>query len=349
MGVVAFHENIFSTGIAEMKIAVFSTQPYDREFLTKANAAAEHELLFFDVQLNPQTVSLAVDCQAVCCFVNDDVLAETLQKIHAIGIRLVLLRCSGFNNVDLPAAAALDVTILRVPAYSPHAVAEHTLALLLSLNRNIPRAWNRVREGDFRLQGLLGFDLFQKTVGVVGTGEIGRCVAEIFLGFGCHVLAYDPFPNEELLQRGVKYVPLTQLLQESRVITLHCPLMKETYHLINSETLKLVQPDCLVINTGRGALVEVQALIDALKDRRIGGVALDVYEEEASLFFRDHSEQAIPDDAFARLLTFPNVLITGHQGFFTQEALTNIARTTLKNATQFEGGTPDVKCVVKST
>lgn len=330
-----------------MKIAIFSTQPYDREFFNSANVTLKNDLSFFEMPLNETTASFAAGHQAVCCFVNDDVKAASLLKLNELGIRLILLRCAGFNQVDLKMAETLGISVLRVPAYSPHAVAEHTLALLLSLNRNIHRAWNRVREGDFRLQGLLGFDLFQKTVGIIGTGEIGRCVAEIFMGFGCQILAFDPYPSEALKQRGVEYVELTELLRRSRVVTLHCPLTKQTQHLINEETLTLMQSNSLLINTGRGALVDTYALIQALKNRRIAGVALDVYEEEASLFFRDHSENAIPDDLFARLLTFPNVLITGHQGFFTHEALTSIARTTLQNALDFANGTPNPSCIVK--
>ncbi len=330
-----------------MKIAVFSSQTYDRDFLSAANDNGQHELTFFEHPLNDVAASCAAGHEAVCCFVNDDIGRTTLIRLHELGIRLVLLRCAGFNQVDLNTAAALGIAVLRVPAYSPHAVAEHTLALLLSLNRNIHRAWNRVREGDFRLQGLLGFDLFGKTVGIVGTGEIGSCVAEIFLGFGCRILAYDPKPSQALTQRGVTYVDLPTLLQQSRVVTLHCPLTETTRHLINEQTLSTMQPDSVLINTGRGALVDTNALVNALKQRQLAGVALDVYEEEASLFFRDHSEHVIADDIFARLLTFPNVLITGHQGFFTHEALSSIARTTLQNASDFSQGSPNPKCVVR--
>ncbi len=332
-----------------MKIAVFSAQSYDRSSFNESNLAFQHELSFFEERLNAATARLAEGYDAACCFVNDDAHGTVLELLSKAGVRLLLLRCAGFNNVELKVAAEHNMTVMRVPAYSPHAVAEHAVALLLSLNRNIHRAWSRVREGDFRLQGLLGFDLFEKTIGVVGTGQIGQCVAKIFLGFGCRVLAYDPFPNAELQSLGVDYVELPQLLGESRVITLHCPLVKETHHLINAETLKLLRPDCILVNTGRGALVEAVALIEALKHQKIGGVALDVYEEEASLFFRDHSDFAIPDDVFARLLTFPNVLITGHQGFFTKEALANIADTTLRNAASFETGNPDSKCLVRAT
>lgn len=330
-----------------MKIAVFSTQTYDKDSLVAANVENKHSFSFFEHPLNDASASLAAGHDAVCCFVNDDVRASTLSRLHEIGVKLVLLRCAGFNQVDLNAAAACEITVLRVPAYSPHAVAEHTLALLLSLNRNIHRAWNRVREGDFRLQGLLGFDLFGKTVGVVGTGEIGSCVAEIFQGFGCRMLAHDPKPSQALTQRGVTYVDLPTLLQQSRVVTLHCPLTETTRHLINEQTLSIMQPDSVLINTGRGALVDTNALVHALKTRQLAGVALDVYEEEASLFFRDHSEHVIADDVFARLLTFPNVLITGHQGFFTHEALSSIARTTLQNASDFSEGSPNPRCIVR--
>ena len=331
-----------------MKIAFYSTQPYDQSSFTVANAAAIHQLVYFKEQLSPVSAAFAAGCDAVCCFVNDAADSSTLRELRKSGIRLLLLRSAGFNNVDLAAAADNGITVMRVPAYSPHAVAEHAIALLLSLNRRIHRAWNRVREGDFRLQGLLGFDLHQKTAGIVGTGRIGRCVAEILLGFGCQILAVDQFPDAELQSRGVSYVKLPELLSRSHVITLHCPLTTETHHLINAATLSQIRPDSILINTGRGALVDTRALIDALKSNRIGGVGLDVYEEEAGLFFADHSDDTLTDDVFARLLTFSNVLITGHQGFFTQEALAGIAETTLSNADSFAAGLPNRQCVVLS-
>lgn len=328
-----------------MKIAVYSCQTYDREYLTAA-AGSDFDLSFFDARLTPDTTPLADGCEAVCCFVNDQLDADVLQLLASVGVRLILLRCAGFNNVDLNAASRIGLTVMRVPEYSPHAVAEHTLALLLCVNRNLHRAWGRVREGDFRLQGLLGFDLYGKTIGVVGTGRIGACVCRILLGFGCRVLAFDKFPSDELHQSGVQYVPMQTLLAESLVITLHCPLTEETMHLINRETLAATKPGVILINTSRGGLVNTAALIEGLKSRHVSAVALDVYEEESSLFFVDHSEDAISDDVFARLLTFPNVLITGHQGFFTHEALSNIAATTIHNAQTFADGAPDPATVI---
>ena len=331
-----------------MKIAFFSTQPYDQTSFAVANAVANHQLVFFKEQLSPVSAAFASGCTAVCCFVNDAADAAALRELANAGIPLLLLRCAWFNNVDLVAAADNGITVMRVPAYSPHAVAEHTIALLLSVNRRIHRAWSRVRDGDFRLQGLLGFDLYQKTAGIIGTGRIGRCVAEILLGFGCQILAVDQFPDSDLQHRGVRYVELAELLSQSHVITLHCPLTTDTHHLINAATLSQMRPECLLINTGRGALVDTKALIEALKNKRIGGVGLDVYEEESGLFFADHSDDTLTDDVFARLLTFSNVLITGHQGFFTQEALAGIAETTLSNADSFAAGNPNRQCVVSS-
>lgn len=330
-----------------MRIGVFATQPYDRDSLAAAASGTLCELAFFEANLNAQTARMAEGCQAVCCFVNDQADEATLQALADLGIRLLLLRCAGFNNVDLKAAKEFGFTLMRVPEYSPHAVAEHTVALLLCLNRCIHRASNRVREGDFRLAGLLGFDLYGKTVGIIGTGRIGTCTAKILRGFGCEVLASDRRVNDELVAMGVRYVDQEQLLSESRVISLHCPLTLETRHLINRHTLGLTQPGVVLINTSRGALVDTSSLIQGLKSGHIGGVALDVYEEEAALFFVDHSMRAIPDDTFARLLTFPNVLITGHQGFFTQEALNNIAATTIGNAISFASGKPHSESVVQ--
>jgi D-lactate dehydrogenase len=253
------------------------------------------------------------------------------------GIRLIALRSAGFNNVDLKAARELGLTVARVPAYSPHAVAEHTIALLLALNRKIHRAYNRVREGNFALDGLLGFDLYGKTVGVVGTGKIGAIVARILMGFGCEVIAVDPYPNENCISSGVRYVTWEQLCASSDIITLHCPLTPATRHLVDAAALKKMKRGVMLINTSRGAVIDTRAVIDGLKNNTIGNLGLDVYEEEADLFFEDLSEHFIADDVFARLLTFPNVLVTGHQAFFTTEALRNIAETTIANITSFEG------------
>ncbi|QPH54941.1 2-hydroxyacid dehydrogenase [Pontivivens ytuae] len=318
-----------------MRIAVFSTKPYDRTYLEKANQGA-HELAFFEVRLSLETAPLAAGADVVCAFVNDDLSADVIAALAEAGTRLIALRSAGFNHVDLAAAEAAGVYVARVPAYSPHAVAEHTVALILGLNRKLHRAYNRVREGNFALEGLLGFDLQGKTVGVVGTGQIGEVVCRILKGFGCALLAYDPYPNDACTELGARYVELNELLGASDVITLQCPLTPDTHHLINEETVAKMKPGVMLINTSRGAVVDTRALIRGLKSGAIGSVGLDVYEEEADLFFEDLSQTFIPDDVFARLLTFSNVLITGHQAFFTEEALTAIAETTMANITTFE-------------
>jgi len=325
-----------------MKVAVFSQKPYDREFLQTANASHHHELEFFEAHLSLSTAPLAKGFPAVCAFVNDCLDAAVLETLAANGTRLIALRCAGFNNVDLAAADRLGVTVARVPAYSPYAVAEHTVGLMLTLNRKIHRAFNRVREGNFALDGLLGFDLHGKTVGIVGTGKIGLCVARILHGFGCHLLAYDPYPNPACEELGVEFVDLAELLRRSSVITLHSPLTRETHHVINAEAIAQMQDGVMLINTSRGGLVDTPAVIEALKSGKIGYLGLDVYEEEADLFFEDLSQQPIQDDVFSRLLVFPNVLITGHQAFFTREALGNIADTTLDNITAFETGSGEL-------
>jgi D-lactate dehydrogenase len=321
-----------------MKVAVFSTKPYDREFLTAANhaKAGGHDLRFLEPRLNLDTAQLGHDAVAICAFVNDLLDRPVLELLAASGTRLVALRCAGFNNVDLAAAADLGIAVARVPAYSPEAVAEHTVALILSLNRNIHRAYARVREGNFALDGLLGFDLKSRTIGIVGTGRIGICVARIMLGFGCEVLGFDPRHDPEFTRLGGSYVDLADVLSLSDVITLHCPLTPQTHHLIDRKAIGAMKPGVMIINTGRGALVETRALIQGLKSGKIGHVGLDVYEEESDLFFENLSGQIIQDDIFARLLTFPNVLITAHQAFFTSEALTAIAQTTIENISQFE-------------
>lgn len=321
-----------------LDIAVFSAKAYDQEFLTRANEPHGHNLTFFETRLNPQSSVLAKGFNAVCCFVNDQLDSTVLQSLAASGTQLVALRCAGFNNVDLAAAEHLGITVSRVPAYSPHAVAEHTIALILTLNRKTHRAYNRVREVNLSLDGLLGFDLNGKTVGIVGTGRIGAITAKILRSFGCRVLAFDQRVNPECVQLGVEYVPIDDLFQVSDIVSLHCPLTPETYHLINSNTIGAMKDGVMLINTSRGALIDTRAAIDALKSGKIGYLGLDVYEEEADLFFEDLSNRVVQDDLFARLTTFPNVLVTGHQAFFTQEALTNIAETTLSNVTAFEQG-----------
>lgn len=319
-----------------MKVAVFSTRPYDELYLNQVNKD-QHQLVFFETRLSPATAQLALGFPAICAFVNDDLSRPVLEVLHQGGVRLIALRSAGFNHVDLRAAQELGLTVVRVPAYSPYAVAEHTLALILALNRKIHRAYNRVREGNFALDGLLGFDMHGKNVGIVGTGKIGAVFAQLMSGFGCRLLAYDPYPNPDL-KALVEYVPLETLLGESDVISLHCPLTHETRYLINDSAVAKMKPGVMLINTSRGALIDTRAVIEGLKEAQIGYLGLDVYEEEADLFFQDLSSQVIQDDVFSRLLTFPNVLITGHQGFFTQDAITNITHTTIANITAFEKG-----------
>jgi D-lactate dehydrogenase len=318
-----------------MQIAVFSTRAYDRRFLEAANAAQAHRLRFLEARLDALTAAAAAGAEAVCAFVNDDLGADVLARLGALGIRLVVLRSAGFNHVDLEAAARLGIAIGRVPEYSPHAVAEHTVALMLTLNRRTHRAHARVREGNFALDGLLGVDLFGKTVGIVGTGKIGTCFARIMAGFGCRLLGSDPQPSAECLAMGLRYLPLEELLAESHVISLHCPLTPATRHLIDEAALARIRPGAMLLNTSRGAVIDTAAAIAALKDGRLGSLGIDVYEEEGDLFFRDLSDEVLKDDVFARLLTFPNVLITGHQAFFTVEALTAIAETTIANVDDF--------------
>lgn len=319
-----------------MQVAVFSTRPYDREFLTRANADGRHELIFHEARLDAGTAVAAQGAMAVCAFVNDRLNADTLQRLHGGGVRLVALRSAGFNHVDLPAAAALGIAVGRVPEYSPYAVAEHTAALVLTLNRKIHRAYNRVREGNFALEGLLGFDLHGRTVGVVGTGKIGACFATIMAGFGCRLLAFAPEVNPDLTALGAAYVTLPELLAGSDIVSLHCPLTPQTHHLIDDDALAAMKPGAMLINTSRGAVVDARAAVAALKSGQLGSLGLDVYEEEADLFFRDLSDTVLHDDVFARLLTFPNVIVTGHQAFFTEQALTAIAETTLANLDHFQ-------------
>ena len=318
-----------------MDVAIFSAKPYDRQFLTEANAG-RHWLAFIEAHLSEETVRFAGSAGCICAFVNDQLSEPVLRALAASGTRLIALRSAGFNHVDLAAAEALGLTVARVPAYSPHAVAEHAVALILTLNRNTHRAFNRVREGNFALEGLLGFDLCGKTIGVVGTGLIGRTFAGIMQGFGCHVIAHDPYPSAECAAMGVTYVTLDELLGRSDIISLQCPLTPETHHLIDDAAIARMKPGVTIVNTSRGAVVDASAVIRGLKSGVIGALGLDVYEEEADLFFEDLSQKPIQDDIFARLLTFPNVLITGHQAFFTREALSAIARTTIDNITAFE-------------
>jgi D-lactate dehydrogenase len=323
-----------------MRVTVFSAKPYDRRFLSAANESSGHELLFLEERLSARTALLQAGAPAACLFVNDLADADALAGLAEQGCRLIALRCAGFNNVDLKRAPELGLRVVRVPAYSPYAVAEHALALILALNRKIHRAYNRVREGNFALEGLLGFDLHGKTVGIVGTGKIGLILARTLIAMGCRVLAYDPYPTAALTELGGAYVPLEELLGQSDVITLHCPLTPQTQHLIGRDAVALMKPGVMLVNTSRGGLIDTPAVIAGLKDRKIGYLGLDVYEQEEDLFFENLSETIIQDDYFQRLLTFPNVLITGHQAYFTETALGNIAETTIANLSAFERGEP---------
>lgn len=321
-----------------MKVAVFSTQPYDREPLNAANQGHAHELIFSEARLDTDTADWASSFEAVIVFVNDSLGRGVLERLRAGKTRLIALRSAGFNNVDLDAARELGLTVARVPAYSPHAVAEHAVGLILTLNRKYHRAYARVRESNFSLEGLCGFDLIGRTVGVIGTGAIGLAFARIMLGFQCRVLAYDPWPSDDGRALGLSYVSLNDLVRASDIISLHCPLTPETHHMINASTLSKMKRGVMLINTGRGALIDSRAAITALKSGHLGHFGIDVYEEEENLFFRDLSGQIVQDDVFMRLLTFPNVIVTAHQGFFTREALANIAETTVMNLTAFERG-----------
>lgn len=321
-----------------MDVVVFSTKGYDRTFLDEANekGGTPHALRYIEARLTIESVPLAQGVPAVCAFVNDVLDRPVLEALAAGGTRMIALRSAGFNNVDLKAAAELGIAVGRVPAYSPDSVAEHTVGLILTLNRKIHKAYARVREGNFALDGLLGFDLKGRTAGIIGAGKIGIAVARILTGFGCRVLAYDPAPPAGLEAAGAELVALDRLLAESDIVSLHCPLTPATHHLIDEDALKRMKRGVMLINTGRGALVDARALIGGLKSGAIGHLGLDVYEEESDLFFENLSDQILRDDVFARLLTFPNVLITGHQAFFTVEALTAIASTTIENLSAFE-------------
>lgn len=317
-----------------MIISFFSTQSYDREYFDRFNR--RHEIRYFDASLNEQTVKLTSGSQAVCVFVNDKITEGVVQQLADNGVKLIALRSAGYNNVNLASAKARGITVVRVPAYSPHAVAEHAVALILTLNRKTHKAYNRVREGNFSLERLTGFDLYGKTVGVIGTGKIGAVFCRIMAGFGCKVLAFDVFENKALMTEGVRFLPLNDILAQADIISLHCPLNDQTHHLINRHTLSLMKPGAMLINTGRGALIDTPAVIKALKSGQLGYLGIDVYEQEGDLFFRDFSESIIQDDVIMRLMSFPNVLITAHQAFFTEEALSQIAEITLQNISDFE-------------
>ena len=322
-----------------MKIAFFSSQPYDREYFERENRSYGYELTFFDTHLGPHSLPLINGHDAVCVFVNDKLNGEVLRGLAQQGVKWIALRCAGFNQLDQDAAKSLGLRVCRVPEYSPHAVAEHAVALILTLNRKIHKAYFRVREQNFSLNGLLGFDLYGKTVGVIGTGHIGAVFAHLMLGFGCKVLAVDPVERPDLISSGVRYVSRDDLFSMSDIISLHCPLIPhETMHLINADSIRKMKPGVMLINTSRGALVETSAVIEGLKSKHIGSLGIDVYEQEERLFYKDLTASIISDDLIQRLVSFPNVIITAHQAFFTHEALTEISRKTLKSLRALERG-----------
>lgn len=322
-----------------MRIVVFSSKPYDRQFLGAANRN-RNELVFQEPRLLVTTAPLADGSEAVCLFVHDRADEATINILADLGVRFITLRCAGYNNVDLAAAARRGIQVARVPAYSPHGVAEHAVALLQTLNRRIHRAYNRVREGNFALDGLLGFDLHGKTIGIIGTGKIGACFAQIMTGFGCRILAHDIAESPSVLALGARYCALEELLSQSHVISLHCPLTPQTHHLINARALEMMCDGTILINTGRGPLIDTAVVIAALKSGRLGALAIDVYEEEEGVFYENLSNKILADDQLARLMTFPNVLVTSHQAFFTREAMESIAEVTLRNLDDFSAERP---------
>ncbi|MFN4000153.1 2-hydroxyacid dehydrogenase [Algoriphagus sp.] len=321
-----------------MKIAFFSTKSYDRESFSHFLKNSGHEITYFEAKLDKHTVYLAEGHEAVCSFVNDKIDATMLKKLSQLSVKLIALRCAGYNHIDLSAAAENGIKIVRVPAYSPEAVAEHAFALILTLSRKTHKAYNRVRENNFSLEGLTGFNIHGKTIGVIGTGAIGKAFCRIAKGFGCEILAYDIFESEEMKELGVKYLSIDDVLRQSQIISLHCPLNPDTHHMINSKTISQLQDGVMLINTSRGALVETKAVIKALKERKIGFLGIDVYEQEEHIFFKNLSEEIMQDEQIARLMTFPNVLVTGHQAFLTKEALEQIAKITLENISAFDNG-----------
>ncbi|MDB6025551.1 MAG: hydroxyacid dehydrogenase [Verrucomicrobiales bacterium] len=324
-----------------LEVAFFDAKSYDRRSFESATNADQVGWRFHEFRLSQETAVLAQGANAVCVFVNDKLDRACLTTLAGFGIRLVALRCAGFNNVDLVAAEELGVSVVRVPAYSPHAVAEHAVGLLLTLNRKIHRAYNRVREHNFALNGLVGFDIAGKTIGIIGTGKIGKITAQIFRGFAANVVAYDPFPSLDWAKENqIHYGSLVELLAKSDVISLHVPLTAETRHMFSEDAFRQMKRGVFIVNTSRGKLIQTKALIDALKSGQVGGVALDVYEEEEGIFFEDHSEEILQDEILSRLLTFPNVLITSHQAFLTEEALREISRVTIENLLNFATQSP---------
>lgn len=323
--------------MSSIRVSAFSAKSYDQVFLTQA-ASSELCICCYNFQLNPATASMANGVEIVSAFVNDDLSRDTLEILHQGGTRLIALRCAGYNQVDLNAAKQLGITITNVPAYSPYAVAEYTISLMLALSRKLPRAYNRVRDGNFSLDGLLGFDFYGKTVGIIGGGKIGRLVAERLKVFGCRIVIYDPFNVEVCMEMGFKVVELNTLFTESNIISLHCPLTEETRYIINKDAIESMKQGVMLINTSRGALMDTKAVLKALKKHKIAYLGLDVYEQEGSLFFEDHSSEIIQDDVIQRLITMPNVLVTGHQAYFTKEALIHISETTVSNIVDFVAG-----------
>lgn len=321
-----------------MKVAVFSTKTYDRDFLELANSTGKHQITYLEASLKESTTRLTEGFNAVCVFVNDELNSFVIDKLAANGVKVIVLRCAGFNNVDVQRAAKWGLSVLRVPAYSPHAVAEHALALIMTLNRKTHKAYNRIREGNFSIERLTGFELEGKTVGVVGTGRIGAVFSTIMKGFGCRIIAHDAYENQALKDAGVAYMSLMDLLGQSDIVSLHCPLTPETHHMINERSIKQMKKGLMLINTSRGKLIDTEAAIHGLKEGMIGYMGIDVYEQEESLFFKDLSEVIIRDDKISRLMTFPNVLITAHQAYFTDNALMQIAQTTIQNLTDSETG-----------
>jgi D-lactate dehydrogenase len=321
-----------------MKIAVYSTKNYDKKYLELVNQQYGYTLEFFDFLLTPHSIKTAQGFDAVCLFVNDDGSKEVLQALAEYGIKIIALRCAGFNNVDLQAAQELGISVVRVPAYSPEAVAEHAVGMMMTLNRHIHRAYQRTREANFSLEGLIGFNMYQRTAGIIGTGKIGVATMRILKGFGMRILAFDPFENPQAIEVGAEYVDLDTLYAQSDVISLHCPLTKDNHHLLNSEAFSKMKNGVMIVNTSRGGLLDAVAAIDALKKQKIGSLGMDVYENERDLFFEDNSNEVILDDVFRRLSSCHNVLFTGHQAFLTEEALTAISATTLLNIKQISGG-----------
>jgi len=328
-----------------MKTAVFSTKVYDKDYLDKANEG-RHELAFFESTLRPSTVRLAEGYDSVCAFVNDNLSKEVIEGLARLGIKLIVLRCAGFNNIDIETTSKNNILVLRVPAYSPHAVAEHAVALIMTLSRKTHKAYNRVRDGNFSLERLIGYDLYGKTVGIIGTGRIGAVLATIMMGFGCKIIAFDRYENKDLVSKGVKYMSQDEVFAQADIISLHCPLTPESHHMINTQTLSQMKRGVMLINTSRGKLIDTEAAIESLKDSHLGYLGIDVYEQEEKIFFKDLSEVVIRDDKISRLVNFPNVLITAHQAFLTDTALTQIAFTTIENLNNFENETIEQSNVV---